>query len=121
MCYFSFIFNSRESVIDFKKGINTYKKNVVITTDEFELKADKVIEYKKNGITIKSEAYGNPVKFKQFDKSKNITMFGDAAKAFYYREENKVILFDYSITNKNGDRMIGKKGDFLLESLLTSN
>ncbi len=36
-------------------------------------------------------------------------MFEDATKAFYYRAENKVVLFDYLITNENGDRMIGKR------------
>ncbi len=114
------IINSIDSIIDFKKGVNTYKKNVVISTNEFELKADKVIEFKENGITIKAEAYGSPVKFKQFDVSGKILMFGDARKAYYYRLEDKVILFNYTITNEKGDRMIGQKGDFILESLLTS-
>ncbi len=114
------VINSIDSIIDFKKGVNTYKKNVVITTNEFELKADKVIEFKENNITIKAEAYGSPVKFKQFNATGKILMFGDARKAYYYRPENKVILFNYTITNENGDRMIGQKGDFILESLLTS-
>ncbi len=114
------LIKSQDSIIDFKKGVNTYKNNVVITTNEFELKADKVIEFKENNITIKAEAYGSPVKFKQFNASGKKLMFGDARKAYYYRLENKVILFNYTLTNENGDRMIGQKGDFILESLLTN-
>lgn len=103
------------SAVNLQTGHREHSGNVVVVDGNFQLKADKLIEYRESGVLTRVEAYGEPSRFKQEPVTKGGLAHGQARRIDYVAGARQVKLSNYAVTDTNGNTMKGKRVTYILK------
>ena len=85
-----------------KKGITTYKGNVVITQGSIRMSGDIITIYDNNGTVDKIIAKGQPAHFKQKPEPQDEDVVADALTINYNVNKETLLLQDKALLKQNG-------------------
>ena len=83
-----------------------------MTVSNLVVEADTIAIATRDGLPMRIEADGRPIRFYEQVKERNID--GTAARVVFEVPELRLTLFDYSILDPSGNNMKGKKASFEL-------
>lgn len=104
--------NADRVQVDDSSGTVTYAGNAKVIVSNVVIEADSISIVKQNGLPLRIEAHGNPIRFQEKVPRNNIN--GIAKEVTFSVAELKLTLVDYSITDPAGNNMKGKKASFIL-------
>lgn len=93
---------------DFKKGIRTYTKNVIIVQGTLRIKADKLITLYQDGELTEATATGSLARFKQRPDGKPDDVEGSAKKIVVDQKKNILTLYGQAALQQGGDTARGE-------------
>jgi len=85
-----------------KKGITTYKGNVVITQGSIRMSGDLIIVYDNNGTVEKIVSKGKPAHFKQKPDLQSEDMIAEALNLEYDINKETLLLEEKALLKQNG-------------------
>ena len=104
--------NADDVLVDDENNVITYKGNATVTVANLIIEADSIAITSQNGLPLKIEATGNPIRFYEQTPKQNIN--GTATGITFDVAELKLTLIEYSILDPSGNSMKGKKASFVL-------
>ncbi len=111
----SMLIQSRESIIDLKSGRRHHEGNVRVRHLNFRLWSEDLDEFRRNGVLVRVAAKGSPARIRQLPPFSENLSHGVALRAEYRPLERKLTLWDYTVTDIDGNIMKGKKAVYLLQ------
>lgn len=104
--------NADDVVVDNENNVIAYKGNATVIVANLIIEADSIVITSQNGLPLKIEATGDPIKFHEQTPKQNIS--GTATGVTFDVAELKLTLIEYSILDPSGNNMKGKKASFIL-------
>ena len=104
--------NADDVLVDNENNVITYKGNATVIVANMIIEADSIVITSLNGLPLKIEATGDPIRFYEQIPKKNIN--GTATGVTFDVAELKLTLIEYSILDPSGNNMKGKKASFVL-------
>lgn len=104
--------NADDVLVDNENNVITYKGNATVTVANLIIEAHSIVITSLNGLPLKIEATGDPIRFHEQIPKQNIS--GTATGVTFDVAELKLTLIEYSILDPSGNNMKGKKASFVL-------
>jgi lipopolysaccharide transport protein LptA len=106
---------AQRSTIDFRTGERSYTGNVIVDHLNFHLWADEVQELREKGAVASVTAVGSPEKVRQDPPYTKDISHGVARRMSYTAATRELKLWDYTVTDPEGNTMTGKVVTYLLK------
>ena len=110
----SMTIESDEALVDTRTGQRTYSGNAKVEHLNFHLRADRIVELREAGQIESVTARGTPVRFRQDAPFTESLSHGVAKRAHYVAATRTLKLWDYRVTDIDGNVTTGKRITYLL-------
>ena len=98
--------------LDNRKGIGTYRGNVVVDQGTLHLEADLLVLHKRGEELERLEATGEPVRFRQRPDNASADVEGEALRLEYRTDQDRLLLNGAAEVRQGGDRFSGERIEY---------
>lgn len=98
-----------------RTGVITYEGNVVVTREHLEFRSDKIVEHREGAEITVVIATGSPAVYIDKLAQPGTVSSGTAKRVEYIASENRVLLTDFVLEDRAGNRTSGPQGVYILD------